>query len=83
MFIDGNQITKHVVEVVMKEEKIIKELAGIYERFATAENLGNVREMNELEKEGNELNHRLNHFIAEKAIVMTIYVDKNHGFRCN
>jgi hypothetical protein len=83
IIVNGNNLPQQVVKVLDREENLLVEVQKMNERYETAHNLKNMQEIQAIEEEGAELQSRLNMHIAEKVIVMSMYMSKNRHFAKN
>ena len=80
MLVNGNNLTKMIVQIVEREEKLLEEINKINERFSTACNLKNKQEFIDIEIDGTKLQNRLNRHTIEKITVMTVLVSRNRNY---
>jgi hypothetical protein len=83
MLINGANLDKKIIEIVERETQILNDVNSINERYATARNLHNMQEMANIEKDGKEVERRLNMHFVEKIMAMTMFVSKNRHFAKN
>ena len=83
MFIDGTKLAKHIVTFVEREKFIQKEVEELNDRYSTAINLNNQRELRSIEYEGEKLAHKFKMFITEKVMVMSMYIGRNRRYNEN
>ena len=85
IFISINEadLPKQLVKILEREFSLKSEVAKINERYETALNLKNDQEIEVLVGESEKLNQRMDSHIAEKVVVMSIYVGQNRQFKNN
>ena len=83
MLIDGSNLSKKIVQLIEKEEKLGNDMMKMNERFATAKNLNDQDEFKRIDIEGLALEYRFKSFMAEKITLMTIAINKNRNFCYN
>lgn len=84
MLINGEtNLAKKLIEIVTAEAKIFDEMMAIGKRLATAENLRDTEELKAIDKDGLECQKRINKFMGEKIIVMSVFVDRHKNFMLN
>ena len=83
MLINGANLDKKIIEIVERETQILNDVNSINERYATAINLKNSEEIIAIERDGKEVEKRLNMHFLEKVMAMTMYMSKNRHFAKN
>lgn len=83
MLINGNDLPKTIIEIVEREEKLLKKISQMNDRFTTACNLKNSQELSAIDTEGAKLQKLINYHIVEKATVMTMFLSRNKNFMQN
>ncbi len=81
--INSKNILKSVVEVIAEEQELAMKQHEILEKFDKAENLGLADDMEKISFEASRLDFKILQFFAKKAIVMTVYTNKNKDFMFN
>lgn len=83
MFIDGSNLPKRLVQIVLEEKALLSEAHSIEDRMDTAQNLKNEDEYYNIEKDVLRVQSKMQKLFFEKAIVMTMSTKANPNFRNN
>jgi len=83
MLINGSNLMKKVVLLLERENEIINKMKEIEEKGETAKNLQNNDELIRLGSEGVKLGRKVNTFMLEKTIIMSMVISNNPNFGYN
>jgi len=83
MLLNGQNLEAKIVKIVEKEAKLLEEFKKINERYATAENLNDKKELEVIDSEGTLLEQKYKMHFTEKIVLMTIAINKNKNFAYN
>ena len=83
MLINGENLDKRIIQIVEREVRILNDVNSINERYATAVNLKDSEEIVAIEKDGAEVEKRMNMHFLEKTMAMSMYVSRNRNFKKN
>ncbi|HWY34499.1 MAG TPA: hypothetical protein VNX68_07625 [Nitrosopumilaceae archaeon] len=83
MFINGSKLTQHVVELIEREERLLDDVEKVNSKYETAANLNNMQEMGAIEKDALIIQNRFRVLLAEKVLIMTMYISRNKNYNQN
>ncbi len=83
MLINGEDLTKSIVQILIRESELIKEVTEINQKYETALNLGDSDKMMSVIIESAKIQYRFKAHVSEKIIVMTMAISRNRNFGYN
>ena len=83
MLINGKNLMTNVVKLLERENKFLEQMYEISEKGETAKNLQNNDELIRLGSEGTELSNKVNAFMLEKIVIMSMVISNTPNFKLN